>query len=74
MHRARRNAGITRHPPHTHGAEEIILLPESEAEELTDGEPHALHPGERVFLDSMVPHGIRNTGAAPGRYFAFPGR
>ncbi len=74
MHMTTLNEGITSHPPHTHRAEEIILMVEGEAEELINGEPYALQAGELVFLDSMVPHGIRNTGRGSCRYFAFQWR
>lgn len=74
MHVTTLNEGITSHPPHTHRAEEIILMIHGEAEELINGEPHALATGDFVFLDSMVPHGIRNTGAGTCMYFAFQWR
>ncbi|MCF3650405.1 cupin domain-containing protein [Synoicihabitans lomoniglobus] len=74
MHVTTLNRGITSHPPHTHTAEEIILMIHGEAEELINGEPYALKTGELVFLDAMVPHGIRNTGDGTCMYFAFQWR
>ena len=71
MHMTTLNEGITSHPPHTHTAEEIILMVHGEAEEMINGEPHALAAGDFAFLDSMVPHGIRNTGKGSCTYFAF---
>lgn len=74
MHVTTLKEGITSHPPHTHRSEEIILMIHGEAEELINGEPHALKTGDFAFLDSMVPHGIRNTGAGTCMYFAFQWR
>ena len=74
MHVTTLNEDITSHPPHTHTSEEIILMIDGEAEELINGAPHALATGDLVFLDSMVPHGIRNAGQGTCMYFAFQWR
>lgn len=71
MHMTTLNEGGTSHPPHTHTPEEIILMVHGEAEEMINGEPHALAAGDFAFLDFMVPHGIRNTGGGSCMYFAF---
>jgi (S)-ureidoglycine aminohydrolase len=74
MHVTRLDEGITSHPPHTHRSEEIILMIHGKAEELINGEAFHLKTGELVFLDSMVPHGIRNRGSGTCMYFAFQWR
>lgn len=71
MHATRLNAGVNSHPPHTHVQEEIILMLEGNANMHIDGKEYATTVGDVIFLDSMVPHGITNTGDEACEYFAF---
>jgi len=74
MHITTLNEGIASHLPHTHAAEEIILMIDGSAIELINGEPHSMAAGDLAFLGSMVPHGIRNTGKGTCMYFTFQWR
>ncbi len=71
MHITTLNEGLMSHPPHTHKAAEILLLIEGEAEESIDGKWIPAGVGDIIFLQSQVPHAIRNTGKKPCTYFAF---
>ncbi len=71
MHTTTLNEGMKSHDPHTHIEAEIILVRYGQVEELIDGKPHKAGPGSVIFLESMVPHGIRNIGKGPCEYYAF---
>ncbi len=71
MHITTLNAGLMSHPPHTHPAAEILLLIEGQAEESIDGKWIPAQVGDIIFLQSQVPHAIRNTGKEACTYFAF---
>lgn len=71
MHITTLNEGLMSHPPHTHQAAEILLLIEGQAEESIYGKWIPAQVGDIIFLQSQVPHAIRNTGKAPCTYFAF---
>ncbi len=71
MHITTLNEGLMSHPPHTHKAAEILLLIEGEAEESINGTWVPSAVGDIIFLQSQVPHAIRNTGKKPCTYFAF---
>lgn len=71
MHITTLNEGLMSHPPHTHKAAEILLLIEGQAEESIDGKWIPAGVGDIIFLQSQVPHAIRNTGKGPATYFAF---
>ncbi|WP_207505779.1 cupin domain-containing protein [Telluribacter humicola] len=71
MHITTLNEGQMSHPPHTHKAAEILLLIEGQAEESIDGKWIPAGVGDIIFLQSNVPHAIRNTGKEPCTYFAF---
>lgn len=71
MHITTLNEGLMSHPPHTHKAAEILLLIEGQAEESIDGKWVPAGVGDIIFLQSQVPHAIRNTGKGPATYFAF---
>lgn len=66
------------HPAHQHNAAEILLLINSQddeinsqAQESIDGKWIDAKVGDIIFLNSNVPHGIRNTGKGSCTYFAF---
>ena len=71
MHITTLNEGLMSHPPHTHKAAEILLLIEGEAEESINGKWVPASVGDIIFLQSNVPHAIRNTGKKACTYFAF---
>jgi (S)-ureidoglycine aminohydrolase len=71
MHITTLNEGLMSHPPHTHKAAEILLLLEGQAEESIEGKWIPAGVGDVIFLQSQVPHAIRNTGKGAATYFAF---
>ncbi|WP_373512031.1 cupin domain-containing protein [Persicitalea sp.] len=71
MHITTLNEGLMSHPPHTHKAAEILLLIQGQAEESIDGKWIPANVGDIIFLQSEVPHAIRNTGKGACTYFAF---
>ena len=74
MHVTTLNEGEKSHDPHTHVAEEIILVRFGKVEELIDGQAYQVGSGFLIFLRSNVPHGIRNIGSGPCEYYAFQWR
>lgn len=71
MHVTTLNSKTISHALHTHRAEEIILMIEGNAEEYIGNNVQPIEAGDLAFLDSDVPHAIRNTGTTPCMYFAF---
>jgi (S)-ureidoglycine aminohydrolase len=71
MHVTTLNKGLSSHDPHTHKADEIVLLVSGKAEMHIDGNQKPVPEGALAFLGSMVPHAITNTGTGPCEYFAF---
>jgi (S)-ureidoglycine aminohydrolase len=71
MHVTTLNPGLWSHPPHQHRAAEILIMMENTAEEQIDGEMHSANAGDLIFLESNVPHAIKNTAQKPCTYFAF---
>lgn len=71
MHVTTLNEGMKSHDPHTHKAEEIILVIEGDVEEQIGEKVYPGSAGDVIFLDSEVPHGIRNRGKGQCSYFAF---
>jgi len=77
MHVTTLNAGLKSHDPHTHRAEEIILMLEdtdgSHARtEMLIGDSHFKgEAGDLYYVGSNLLHGIRNEGSASCSYFAF---
>ncbi len=70
MHVTTLNEGMKSHGQHTHADEEIILVLKGEVEELIDGKAYSTEAGSLIFLNSNIPHGIRNIGQGPCEYFA----
>lgn len=71
MHVTTLNAGLRSHDPHTHKAEEIVLMIEGNAEMQIGNEFKKAGPGDLIFLGSNVSHAIRNDDTKPISYFAF---
>lgn len=71
MHVTTLNAGIKSHEPHTHRAEEIVLMIDGNAEMQIDDEFKKASSGDLIFLGANVPHAIKNIDNKPITYFAF---
>lgn len=71
MHVTTLNEGLKSHDPHTHRADEIVLIISGKTEMQIDRDRIGATAGSLVFLNSMVPHALTNTGSGPCEYFAF---
>ncbi len=71
MHVTTLNGGLRSHDPHTHKAEEIVLMIEGDTEMQIGDRFFKGTAGDVYFLGSNIPHAIRNTGDKPCMYFAF---
>lgn len=71
MHVTTLKEGMDSHPPHTHKAAEILLPIDNIAEEHIAGTWLKAGIGDIIFLESNVPHAIRNIGKGTVTYFAF---
>ena len=74
MHTTALNKDSVSHPPHTHVQEEIILIIRGHVTMHIDGKLYPASPGDLVFLPSMIPHALLNTGKEQCEYFAFQWR
>lgn len=59
------------HPPHQHPEEEFMLVTEGNGEIFVGGKTTKVGPGGMMFSESNALHGIKNTGAAPMRFYYF---
>jgi (S)-ureidoglycine aminohydrolase len=71
MHVTTLNEGLKSHEPHTHVAEEIILIVQGDATMQVGQNFYRASTGDVIFLNSMVPHSLNNTGKTAATYFAF---
>ncbi len=71
MHETTLNKGEVSHDPHTHRAEELIILKKGEVQMLIGGKFYRGVTGDLFLLNSNVQHGLINTGGEPCEYFAF---
>jgi len=71
MHVTTLNEGLFSHAPHTHRAEEMIIIRSGETSMQIDQSHQAAHPAGVVFLSSMIPHALTNKGQGPCEYYAF---
>jgi (S)-ureidoglycine aminohydrolase len=71
MHVTTLNPGIKSHDPHTHRAEEMVLMINGNTEMQIGQSFYKGNEGSVFYLGSNVLHAIRNTGSAPCTYFAF---
>jgi len=62
--------GIRSHDPHTHRAEEIVLLIEGDTEMQVGDQFKKVNAGGFYYLGSNVLHAIKNIGTKPSTYFA----
>jgi (S)-ureidoglycine aminohydrolase len=67
------NEGLRNHATHTHRADEFMMMTGGEVEMLIgERHPHAT-TGDVVFLGSMIPHSLANTGKGPAQYLVIQG-
>lgn len=71
MHVTTLNEGLRSHDPHTHRAEEIIVMIDNKTEMQIGDTFYKGNAGDVYYLGSNVPHAIRNDGTGPCMYFAF---
>jgi (S)-ureidoglycine aminohydrolase len=71
MHVTTLNAGISSHDPHTHAAEEIVLMIKGSGNMNIAGKHIPCAVGDVIFLKSNVLHAITNNSTEPITYFAF---
>lgn len=71
MHVSNLNLGIKSHEPHTHRAPEIILMIKGKSEMEIDGKVYPAKTGDIYFVESMVPHAIKNIDTEQIQYFAY---
>ena len=74
MHVSTVGAGLTNHAPHTHFAEEFLLLRQGNVSMFIDGRTFPAATGDVVFLASNVPHSLNNGKESTTEYFAFQGQ
>ena len=74
MHTTALNKDSASHAPHTHVQEEIILIIRGNVTMHIDGKLYPASAGDLVFLPSMIPHALLNTGKEQCEYFAFQWR
>lgn len=70
MHVTTLKEGLKSHEPHTHRAEEIVLIIEGETEMQLGNEIVKTSGGGFYYLGSNVSHAIKNIGTKPATYFA----
>ena len=70
MHATNLNAGMISHSPHTHRAEEIILMIKGDVQMQIDENFYNSTAGDVIFLEANVPHALKNTGSEQCSYFA----
>jgi (S)-ureidoglycine aminohydrolase len=64
------NPGLKSHEPHTHKNEEIILMLDGDAEMTVNTGKVRADTGDAVYVASMVPHNLINSGKTAATYFA----
>jgi len=74
MHTTALNKDSVSHAPHTHVQEEVIFIIRGNVTMHIDGKLYPASTGDLVFLPSMIPHALLNTGKEQCEYFAFQWR
>ncbi len=64
------NNGRNSHEPHTHRAEELILMINGESQFQIGQEKFMAHNGDAVLMASKVLHAAQNNGTTPCSYYA----
>lgn len=70
MHITTLKEGLASHDPHTHRAEEIILMIRGETEMILGDKTYKGNDGDFYYAGSNVLHGIKNTGTSACMYYA----
>lgn len=70
IHATALNPGFASHLPHTHRAEEIILMIKGTGESQIGNKFYEATAGDIVFYSSQIPHAIKNKGTEQCGYFA----
>jgi (S)-ureidoglycine aminohydrolase len=70
MHVTTLNQGLKSHDPHTHRAEEIVLMINGNSEMQIGENYYKGSEGDLFFLGSNIPHAISNEGTSSCMYFA----
>jgi (S)-ureidoglycine aminohydrolase len=70
MHITTLKEGLSSHDPHTHRAEEIILMIRGETEMILGDKTYKGKDGDFYYAGSNVLHGIKNIGTSPCMYYA----
>lgn len=71
MHVTTLKEGIKSHDPHTHRAEEIVLVIDNKTEMQIGDKFYKGSTGDMYYLGSNVSHAVRNDGKGTCTYFAF---
>ena len=71
MHVTTLNGNTSSHEPHTHAAEEIILLLEGEADMLIGDKHYQAKAGDLFFVPTQLLHGIKNISPSQCSYYAY---
>ena len=71
MHVTTLKEGLKSHEPHTHRAEEIVLVIENKTEMQIDNKFYRGGKGDIYYLGSNASHAIRNDGRGTCTYFAY---
>lgn len=71
LHLTTLNAGLKSHEPHTHKAEEMIIMIDGHTKMLIGDQYYTGDKNGIYYVESMILHGIENTGTEPCSYFAF---
>lgn len=70
VHATLLNNGFNSHDPHTHRAEELILMIDGECQFQIGQEKFMAQNGDAVLMGSKVLHASQNTGSKPCSYYA----
>jgi len=70
IHATLLNAGLESHPPHTHKAEEIMLVMQGNTTGSINGKGYPASVGDIMLVRPDVPHGIKNSGDGQCWYYA----
>jgi (S)-ureidoglycine aminohydrolase len=70
VHATALNPGFASHLPHTHRAEEMIVMIKGSGEMQIAEKSHKAAAGDIIFLEANVPHAFTNTGPVQCGYFA----
>ncbi len=68
MHITTLNPGQAAHAPHSHPAEELLIIKEGTVMSLVNGEERRVGAGSVIFQASNQMHTIRNVGDGPATY------